>query len=433
MTGLAMAVSRADQGPSLLAYRSVRPNEDILITWPGKRTPFVLAAGPDREGGPRWSPACPEACRIAYVRQQPGPWTTPLELMTIRPNGMAAANLTPPSAELVSQAWSPDGTRIAADFRTGSNTEIFVFSADGCQRYNLSDHPAYDFGPLWSPDGQRIAFRSFRGSEANNQGKLFVATLDAGLNVTDLHQITGSDTDDQLAGWSPDGAWLLFTSAVRFSDANQEPDVFIARADGSQVRQLTTHPAPDTNPVWSPDGQWIVFRSLRDGEPELYTIHPDGSGLTNVSDSPRPDTNASWSPDGAWLVYQTERDPTIDLMLVRPDGTDRHALTAHPAADFNPAWSPDGRWIAFESLRSANRDIFAIRPDGSGLVQLTTFPGVDSSPAWSPPLAHSMRLWVVLIAAAIGPALATAWKAISCYDAANDHHARGGDPDAHSR
>ena len=433
ITGLAVAVQRAASGPSLLAYTSVRASQDIMITWPGKHTPSVLAAGPYDESSAAWPPVCGDGCWIAYVRLHYTSWSAPFELITTRPNGTASTNLTPVSAELVSWAWSPDGRTLAADFRTGSSTEIFLFSVDGRQRQNLSDHPAYDFGPIWSPDGQQIAFRSFRGGEANNQGKLFVATLDAALHVTDLRQITDPETADQIAGWSPDGAWLLFSSAVRYAEAELEPDVFIARADGSLTRQLTTHPAPDTNPAWSPDGQRILFESLRDGEPELYTIRPDGSGLINVSDNPKPDTNAAWSPDGQWIVYQTERDPTINLTIVRPDGTDRRALTTHPAADFNPIWSPDGRWIAFESLRAGNRDLFAIRPDGSGLTQLTTYPGVDSSPAWSPPLARSFRLWVALVAVLIMMALAAAWKSVSCYDAANDNHACGGDPDAYFR
>ncbi len=387
-------------GPSLLAYTSIHANQDVMITWPGKVAPSVLVSGPYDASAAAWSPACLRDCRIAYTVARPGAVPPVRELFTVRPNGTGRTNLTPPLAELVSLVWSPDGRTLAADFRTGSSTEIYLFRTGEPPR-NLTDNPAYDFGPVWSPDGQQIAFRSFRGGEPNNQGELFVATLDAALHVVDLRQITGGETDDQLAGWSPDGQWILFTSAWRLELPGANPDVFIARADGSLTRQLTTDPAPDTDPVWSPDGQWILYETLYGSDLDLFTVHPDGSGLTNVSDDPRRDANAVWSPDGQWIAYQDERDPTSNLMLVRPDGSERHALTTDLAADINPVWSPDGQWIAFESLRSGNRDIFVVYPDGSGLIQITTYPGVDSSPAWSPPVTHATDRVLLVIAGGI--------------------------------
>ena len=70
------------------------------------------------------------------------------------------------------------------------------------------------------------------------------------------------------------------------------PGVFVIAADGSDVHRLTDRGGWDLLPVWSPDGAWIAFTSDRGATPEqqaanrsggdvtgfaLYVMRPDGS------------------------------------------------------------------------------------------------------------------------------------------------------------
>jgi dipeptidyl aminopeptidase/acylaminoacyl peptidase len=63
-----------------------------------------------------------------------------------------------------SPAWSPDGTRIAFQYKTSDRSEIYVMNADGSGRTALTqspplaETPVSSVSPAWSPDGTRIAY-----------------------------------------------------------------------------------------------------------------------------------------------------------------------------------------------------------------------------------------------------------------------------------
>ncbi len=57
---------------------------------------------------------------------------------------------------------SPDGSLLAVVWCEGRNCDLWVMSAAGGKRVQITSHPGYDDGPSWSPDGTRIAFVSRR-------------------------------------------------------------------------------------------------------------------------------------------------------------------------------------------------------------------------------------------------------------------------------
>lgn len=63
---------------------------------------------------------------------------------------------------------------------------------------------------------------------------------------------------------SPDGKWLLVVGNAKSSiSGKQNLDIFAARADGSELTQVTSHPADDSSPAWARDGRSIYFLSNR--------------------------------------------------------------------------------------------------------------------------------------------------------------------------
>ncbi|MFE7928127.1 cell wall-binding repeat-containing protein [Streptomyces sp. NPDC057456] len=61
--------------------------------------------------------------------------------------------------------------------------------------------------------------------------------------------------DAEQPAWSPDGTKLAFVRA----DADGNPQIFTANADGTDVKQLTTGPRRYAAPSWSPTGKRILF------------------------------------------------------------------------------------------------------------------------------------------------------------------------------
>ena len=184
-------------------------------------------------------------------------------------------------------------TRIAfMSTRSDHNGEIFLMNLDGKRVRRLTRHPEYDAVPAWSPDGQKIAFMSFRDEPRD----IYVMNSD-GTNLINLTQ--SPERSDSHPSWSPDGNQIAFSSN---RDGNRE--VYVMNADGTNPINLTNHPARDGGADWSPDGMRIAFSTNRDGnwekKPndnwEVYVMNADGTNPINLTNHPAWDSQASWEP-----------------------------------------------------------------------------------------------------------------------------------------
>ena len=69
--------------------------------------------------------------------------------------------------------------------------------------------------------------------------------------------------------------------------------LFVANADGSDEHPLLATPDTDYDPAWSPDGAWIVFTSERAGSADLFRVRPNGADLERLTESPAYDDQAA--------------------------------------------------------------------------------------------------------------------------------------------
>jgi Tol biopolymer transport system component len=153
--------------------------------------------------------------------------------------------------------------------------------------------------PAWSPDGTRIAYSVLEPGDDGgiSSGGIWLMNADGSGKV----QITDIVPDETAAAWSPDGSQLLFASGWT---ATQVPDIYIARADGSEVIQVTsTADAPEANPVWSPDGLQIVFSAYSEAGWDLFVANADGTDVTPVVSDDSETFAPDWSPDGSRIAF----------------------------------------------------------------------------------------------------------------------------------
>lgn len=185
-------------------------------------------------------------------------------------------------------------------------------------------------------------------------------------------------------------------------------EIYTAKVDGSDLRQLTSNGAYNAEATVSPDGRSIIFTSTMDGDIELYTMDIDGSNLRRITKRVGYDGGAFFSPDGRSIVWrawypETARDSAdytglLQQRLVRParvelwvadrDGSNARQITRLGGANFAPFFHPDGKRIIFSSNftepRSGRFDLYLVNLDGSGLERVTTYEDFDSFPMFSP-------------------------------------------------
>jgi Tol biopolymer transport system component len=219
------------------------------------------------------------------------------------------------------------------------------------------------------------------------------------VDGTNVVTIAGDPAGSEFDGaWSPDGEWVVYRDSTR--GINNDDEIFIARADGSERRNLTNNPANDWGPDWSPDGLTIVFNSDRDGLLSGYLVDPDGSNLRRI-DLDVWFEYPSFSPDGRRIVFESAGGNNYEVFVLDLATNVATKLTEARGNDSWPVWSPDGTTIAFTSQRDDCRiappdqecwreegpddqhnDIWLIDPDGTNLRRVT--PEAGQFVAWSP-------------------------------------------------
>jgi Tol biopolymer transport system component len=199
-------------------------------------------AGGVCRGFPAWSPdgrrlafACATAICVVDADGS-GPHTLPQE----PPTGLADAD----------PQWSPDGKLIAFDRSVHDEHAIFVMNADGSGARQLTPWTLRAAQPDWSPDGKRLVFYSNFAGPRSVSANLYTIAAD-GSRLTQLTHARGSGVQHLSATFSPDGRWIAFARTPGIGpDGNA--DVFVMRADGSHVRNVTHSRIWDSGVDWGP-------------------------------------------------------------------------------------------------------------------------------------------------------------------------------------
>ncbi|MDP2948850.1 MAG: hypothetical protein Q8P22_04865, partial [Chloroflexota bacterium] len=229
--------------------------------------------------------------------------------------------------------WSPDGQRIAWASDRNGNFDIYIANADGSEATRLTASPVDELSPRWSPEGERIAF--------SRLGEIMVMNSD-GSATRQLTEMEPESTAAPckaggfLGGWSPDGTQLTFYTASISQGSGQ---ICIVDADGLNLTVVKADPdAYHVEPAWSPLDRRIAYRSVRQDNHEVYVVNADGSDDMNLTGSPATDIEPAWSPDGRWIAFASDRDGNFEIYIMRSDGSEVTRLTDDAAKDSVPAW-----------------------------------------------------------------------------------------------
>jgi Tol biopolymer transport system component len=197
---------------------------------------------------------------------------------------------------------------------------------------------------------------------------IYVSDLDGNM----FGQLTTSPGYDAEATVSPKGDKIVFTST-----RSGDPELYTMDIDGKNVKQITNKTGYDGGAFFSPDGNNIIFRASRPKTPEelktykellaqdlvmptameLFICKADGSGMRQLTRL----GGANWAPffshDGKRIIFSSNHKNKgfhFNLWMIKTDGTGLEQITYDPTFDAFPVFSPDGKHLVFSSNRNNN-------------------------------------------------------------------------------
>jgi len=200
-----------------------------------------------------------------------------------------------------------------------SSFDIFISDLKGNITKQLTNTPGYDAEATISPDGKTMVFTSTRDGDID----LYTMNLKTGKTK----RITDQLGYDGGAWFSPDGKKLIWRASRPKSEkdiqeykdllnqnlvAPTSMEVYIANADGSNIKQVSSFGQANWAPAYMPDNKTIIFASNHEykrGFPfNLYTMKEDGSALTKISRDKGFDAFPMFSADGKKIVFCSNRN-----------------------------------------------------------------------------------------------------------------------------
>ena len=385
-----------------------------IVERDGSKSERVMALPALSEfSSPRWSP---DDQSIAFVGAIEIAFNRALYLMDVaggEPKQIANAQ------NIQGVAWLPEGSGLVYSSSAGSTMtyppvfNLRTVSKDGGRERQLT------FGDVSYVQPDIVVPGKLFASRVRMQSDIWRFPVDGAPvdNVKNGTRITHQTGQVQTPSASPDGKEIVY-----LSDSGGHVNLWVAKVDGSNARQITFERDPSVVigiPVWSPAGDRIVMIRSKAGGNSEWLINPDGSGPRELV--PR-GAGAAWSRDGKWLYYftaksATDSSPCIDKTPVEggkavrvrcdaanmavasngstiyyspqistqgeirkaqpEDGSDqpfvRVALSRIPLIPQGYALSPDDRWLTMPLKDAGTTNIWAFPTDGGPARQLTDF------------------------------------------------------------
>ncbi len=185
-------------------------------------------------------------------------------------------------------------------------------------------------------------------------------------------------------------------------------EIYSAKPDGSDHRQLTNNGTYNAETTASADGKRLIFTSTRDGDIDLYTMNSDGTDARRITNRLGYDGGGVFSPDGKLITWRAAypatasdtaeykrllaqrlvRPAALELWVANADGSAAREITHLGGANWAPSFFRDGKRIIFASNyadpHGGNFDLFKVNADGTGMEKITTSSEFDGFPMFSP-------------------------------------------------
>src|SRR5271157_714114 len=287
--------------------------------------------------------------------------------------------------------FSPDGSQVAFTGDYDGTRGVYVVPAVGGVPRRLTYHPADGDVAGWTPDGKQILFSSERAAFASGVVQLFSVPLEGGF-ATQVPLARASE-----ASFSPDGARIAYVPNIQWQEAwkryrgGQTKPIWIANLGDSSIEaKIPRENSNDFNPMWV--GDTIYFLSDRNGPVTLFAYDIKSQQVKQIVKNDGLDIkSASAAPDA--IIYQqigslhlldlkSASDRALDIQIVGDLAEVRpHFQKIEPRRIRFAGISPTGARAVF----GVRGEVLTVPPEKGDIRNLTnTTDVVERDPAWSP-------------------------------------------------
>jgi serine/threonine protein kinase len=224
----------------------------------------------------------PDGSALLFASNRNGPFDLYLLLFGEK----QLLQITENVGNVVSPDYSPDGRRIVFVNQTGDGpASIWMVNADGLNPHLVYTGTNTIVAVAWSPDGGKIAYAMSVGIPQEYE----IFTMDTNgknhLRISQGLKGIGGSID-----WSPGNKNLLV-----YAGAYGDKDIYSIEVPTGKYTQITDG-GNNAGASYSPDGRYIVFNSLRnDDQADLYIMRADGTNQVQLTNDPEPDWGPVWT------------------------------------------------------------------------------------------------------------------------------------------
>ena len=287
--------------------------------------------------------------------------------------------------------------------------ELRLLDMDTMEPTRLTADNWVDHYPTWSPDGRNIAFLTtdYAGDgreETRDEFKpstihLSILSVEDPESPTTVHHSARPGVGLFPPVWSPNGQYL---AVVKKDEAGH--DIQVTKVHGSNL-ETNTFGYTTVAPTWSPDSKRLAFAGNR----KVYIADADGANLKHITTERYPVTAIDWHPEEPeilvvaygmrtitpegdevrQLVFGNNAPQLFDIAAWSHDGK-RIAARASWLPEEEPEWKPDGSIADVRSVQATASwdfnvylvdtfDLISMARDGTDVQSLAT---TESTHEW---------------------------------------------------
>src|SRR5215831_1835090 len=206
------------------------------------------------------------------------------EIFSANTDGTGLKRLTKSPGYDAEGTISPDGKKIVFTSMRSGDLDIYSMNSDGSSTKRLTSEKGYDGGPFFSWDGKTIVYRAYHPKTKEElkeyesllkqdlikptRAEIFMMSAD-GSNKRQL-------TNNGAANWAPflhpNNRQIIFSSNLHDPE-RRSFSLYLINVDGSGLERITHEARFDSFPMFSRDGKKLVFASTRNAkEPREFNI-----------------------------------------------------------------------------------------------------------------------------------------------------------------